>query len=36
MTGNKDKTALYFLQAAAEKAKEKQSETTNYHHTHSY
>lgn len=36
MTGNSDKTALYLLQAAAEKAKEKQSGSTNYHYFYSY
>lgn len=30
MTGNNDETALYLLQAAAEKAKEKLSGATNY------
>lgn len=36
MTGNSDKTALYLLQAAAEKAKDKQFGSTNYHSFYSY
>jgi len=36
MTGNNDRTALYLFQAAAEKAKENQSGTTNYHYFYGY